>query len=271
MNRGSRTVGVACGLIVAATFAPAIHAQIPPTHAVALIDQRPDDGPLSRIIRVRLDEVPIRDALETIARIAELRLTYSPAQVVDGPRVSLDAERITVGNALQAVLHGTGLEAIALPSGRISVGPRVAAPGQVMAERVVGSISGFVLDSTTRQPVAYASVLIEETRQGTTVGPDGRYTITGVAAGEYRVTARRLGYVPKTRPVTVADGQVTTLDFALNQPPTKLDEVVTTAVGDQRRYQVGNTIATINADSIAPTAPITSLTDLISSTPRRRG
>ena len=78
------------------------------------------------------------------------------------------------------------------------------------------------------------------------------------------MTARRVGYQPLTKDVTVAADQQATLDFALVAVPTKLDEVVTTAVGQQRRYEVGNTISTINADSIAPTAPITSLTDLIS-------
>jgi len=69
------------------------------------------------------------------------------------------------------------------------------------------------------------------------------------------VTARRVGYQSLTKDVTVSADQKATLDFALVAAPTKLDEIVTTAVGEQRRYQVGNTISTINADSITPTAP----------------
>src|SRR5262249_15221058 len=93
---------------------------------------------------------------------------------------------------------------------------------------------------------------------------DGKFAIAGVAPGMYRVTARRIGYQAATKDVSVATDQTASLDFALIAAPTKLDEVVTTAVGEQRRYEVGNAISTINADSIAPTAPITSLTDLIS-------
>ena len=59
-------------------------------------------------------------------------------------------------------------------------------------------------------------------------------------------------------------GRPPTVNFELNPPAVKLDEVVTTALGEQRRYQVGNVISTINVDSIAPTAPVTSLTDLLS-------
>ncbi len=82
--------------------------------------------------------------------------------------------------------------------------------------------------------------------------------------GAYRLTARRVGYTPLTKVVTAVADSAASADFALASAPTKLNEVVTTALGDQRRYEVGNVISTINADSIAPTTPITSLTDLIS-------
>ena len=94
-------------------------------------------------------------------------------------------------------------------------------------------------------------------------GSDGQYRITGVTAGEYRVTVRRVGYLAKTRTVTLVEGESKTLNFGINPPATQLNEVVTTALGEQRRYEVGNAIATVNVDSIAPTAPVTSITDLL--------
>ena len=53
-------------------------------------------------------------------------------------------------------------------------------------------------------------------------------------------------------------------DFSLTAAPTVLTQIVTTEVGDQRRYQVGNVISTINADSLVPLVPATSLTDIVS-------
>ncbi len=108
------------------------------------------------------------------------------------------------------------------------------------------------------------AIRVEGTALGAVSGADGRYTIHGVAPGTYHVTARRVGYTPLTQTVTIAPDVPATAEFALAATPTRLNEMVTTAVGDQRRYEVGNTISTINADSITPTAPITSLTDLIS-------
>ena len=107
-------------------------------------------------------------------------------------------------------------------------------------------------------------VRIDGTVFQVTSSTDGTYQISGVPAGEYRITARRVGYIAHTRTVTITDGEAATLNFGLNPPATKLDEIVTTALGEQRRYQVGNVISTLTVDSIAPTAPVTSVTDLLS-------
>jgi hypothetical protein len=127
-----------------------------------------------------------------------------------------------------------------------------------------GSIGGRVTDVATRAPLDRVAVRIEGLGSGTVSAADGHYAIRNVPSGTYHVTARRVGYLPLTTDVTLTTDQPATLDFALAVAPTKLDEVVTTAVGEQRRYEVGNVIATINADSIARTAPITDLTDLLS-------
>jgi TonB-dependent SusC/RagA subfamily outer membrane receptor len=74
---------------------------------------------------------------------------------------------------------------------------------------------------------------------------------------------RRLGYVPAERSVIVSDGAIVTLDMALAPAPSRLEEVVTTVTGAQRRVEVGNVIGTINADSVMREAPVSSLTDML--------
>ncbi len=179
--------------------------------------------------------------------------------------VSLAVDTITVGDALNVLLQDTGIEAFVAANGWLTLERAGSLSSEVARNQPSqGTIAGSVVDSATRIPIPQVSVQVEGTRLGAVSGADGKYTILSVTAGDYRVTARRLGYVAHTRTVTVASGQPTIVNFALNQPATRLEEVVTTAVGEQRRYEVGNDISTINADSIAPTASITSLTDLIS-------
>ncbi len=119
---------------------------------------------------------------------------------------------------------------------------------------------GTISDSSTHKPVTDATVRVAG--KGAITGPDGAYTINGLTAGTYTLVVRRLGYAVTTVQVTPSAG-VYTRDIALVPVPTVLDQVVTTVTGNQRLSTIGNTIATINADSIVPNTPVTSLSDII--------
>ena len=93
---------------------------------------------------------------------------------------------------------------------------------------------------------------------------EGRYQFRNVAPGSYRVRVLRLGYAPVTDSAHVAPGETVALDFALTPAPVQLDEIVTTATGEQRKLEVGNAVSTIDAARIAEEAPITEFGNLIS-------
>ncbi len=219
---------------------------------------------LDKTIALDLDEVPVAAAMEAIARDAGLTLTYGDEAIPQARRVSLKAANITVTDALLVALRGTGLDAVVSTTG-VLVLVRHGAPLAVATRHQGGgTIAGQVVDMVTRAPLDQVAVRVEGPALAGVTTSDGRYAVHNIPPGTYRATARRVGYTPLTKTVTVSPNSATTVDFAVAAAPTRLNEMVTTAVGDQRRYEVGNTISTINADSIVPTAPITSLTDLIS-------
>ncbi len=219
---------------------------------------------LDKTIALDLDEVPVAAAMEAIARDAGLTLTYGDEAIPQARRVSLKAANITVTDALLVALRGTGLDAVVSTTG-VLVLVRHGAPLAVATRpQGGGTIAGQVVDMVTRAPLDQVAVRVEGPALAGVTTSDGRYAVHNIPPGTYRVTARRVGYTPLTKTVTVSPNSAATVDFAVAAAPTRLNEMVTTAVGDQRRYEVGNVISTINADSIAPTAPITSLTDLIS-------
>ncbi len=220
---------------------------------------------LQRRVTLDFDAVPLHAALDAVTKQTGITFVASWELAALGTRVSLHADRITAVAALTELLVGAGLDVQLTPNGVATLIPRAAVPSRYAARQGAATIAGHVTDGALKSPLSDVSVRVEGTALRTTANTAGKYTIAGVAAGTYRITARRVGYQPLTKEITVAGDQVATLDFALVGAPTRLDEVVTTAVGEQRRYQVGNDISVINADSIAPTAPITSLTDLISS------
>ncbi len=255
-----RSCTVTCGLLICLGARVAAQGTNTPVVQAATRAAPLRAAVLERVVAVHLERATLRHALTVIAQMGGVKLTFAANEIPDRV-VSLVTDRIKVGDALKVVLEDTGLGVLVLPSGRI-----VLRPGSVateVARQNAGTIAGRVVDGATKAPLDQVAVRVDGTGLGTVSSADGRYTIHGVSSGTYHVTARRVGYTPLTKVVTIAT-DTTAADFVLAAVATKLNEVVTTAVGDQRRYEVGNTISTINADSIAPTAPITSLTDLIS-------
>ena len=126
-----------------------------------------------------------------------------------------------------------------------------------------GGIAGHVTDQASGKPIPGARLQLTQTGQVVTVRPDGSYRFGNLGGGSYDLRAVAVGYGAEKKSVTVAAGQTATLDFALGAVPFTLEEVVTTATGQQRKLELGHTIGTIKADSITAYEPVTSMTTLL--------
>lgn len=122
----------------------------------------------------------------------------------------------------------------------------LAAP--LSAQAPTGNIRGRVVDSTSKQGLADATVSIPGTRRGTITAADGTFLLTGVPAGVVRVRASRIGHAPEFVNVTVIAGTTPEVTFALQQQAVTLSEVVTTGYGTERRMAITGSIATIDAN-----------------------
>jgi TonB-linked SusC/RagA family outer membrane protein len=130
--------------------------------------------------------------------------------------------------------------------------------------RAQGTITGRVMVQGSNQPVEEARVIVVGTSIFATSGLDGRYTLRNVPAGAAEVRVLRVGYTDQKKPVSVTNGQVLALDFALVQTVVKLQEVVTTATGElQRRSELGNSVSTIDASKVVATEPVKNIGDLL--------
>ncbi len=134
-----------------------------------------------------------------------------------------------------------------------------------VAAQQPGSISVRVTDAANQRPVEAARVFIAGTQLGGATGPDGRAIIRPVQAGTYTVRVLRVGYTEQTKQVTVAAGQTATVDVPLTAAAVSLAAVVTTATGEQRRVEIGNATANIDASKVLETAPVANLSDLLNS------
>ncbi|MBA3759239.1 MAG: SusC/RagA family TonB-linked outer membrane protein [Gemmatimonadales bacterium] len=132
------------------------------------------------------------------------------------------------------------------------------------AQAQQAAIGGQVVDEATGTPLEAARVLLTGTGQIETTNREGRFIFRQVAPGPHQVRVLRVGYKPATLSTTVAAGETAALNFSLAAAVVQLDELVTTATGEQRKLEIGNAVTTIDAARVAEQAPITEFTNLIS-------
>jgi TonB-linked SusC/RagA family outer membrane protein len=125
-------------------------------------------------------------------------------------------------------------------------------------------VTGIVRDAQSQRPIGGAAVTVSGSGRGTLSAEDGRYTITGLPTGSYRVSARKLGFGSTNHSVVIPAGGLATADFGLTQSPTALDAVVVTGTteGTQRR-SLGNAVSSISTADLLDRTPPTSVTALL--------
>jgi TonB-linked SusC/RagA family outer membrane protein len=126
-----------------------------------------------------------------------------------------------------------------------------------------GAIGGRVVDATTRQPVVAAQVSVVGSNVGGVTNQEGVYTLRGIAPGRVTVRVLSIGYAELAQEVAVVAGQTATLDFELRPSAVGLSPLVVTATGEQRRIEVGNAIAFVNASEIVETRAVSNMADLL--------
>ena len=224
-----------------------------------------DDSPLDRKISLDLKNVTLRDALKEIDQKAQLGLAYTPRIVPVNKKVSIKADSITAGAALERVLAGTGVVAVMTTSNTVMLVKEQGKRSEIPA----ADSSGFayvlvhVQDTASDKPILGANVTMKGLKFDVKTSDQGYALMQHVPSGLQTLVVRFLGYTPIERPVVVPDTGYVRVDVAMRMGMTRLQEVVTTATGQQRRYELANDITILDADSIVRTQPISSVTQLL--------
>jgi len=128
-----------------------------------------------------------------------------------------------------------------------------------------GTLTGTVTAQVGGTPLQEARVIVMGTSLFATTGPDGKYTVRRVPAGTAELRVIRVGYQEQKKSVRIIDGQTATLDFAMPTTVVQLQEVVTTATGEQRRVEIGNAVENLSVSKLMETSPIRNMADVLNS------
>jgi len=122
----------------------------------------------------------------------------------------------------------------------------------VKGQEAVYSFSGTVINPSNNQPIAGATVSIENTNYGGITDFDGNYRFTATLdEGNYNLITSYVGYVTKKVPVELSGQTEISTDFQLQGDLLNLDEVVVTGstIGVNKRT-LGNAISTVAGDDL---------------------
>ena len=106
-----------------------------------------------------------------------------------------------------------------------------------------GTITGRIVTENSA-PLGDARVIVVGTVASTTTNEDGKYALRGVPSGTFDIQALHVGFQSQKKTVTVTAGASIIADLVMKPAVVQLQEVVTTATGQQRRIELGNAIGT---------------------------
>lgn len=114
---------------------------------------------------------------------------------------------------------------------------------------VQGAVTGRVVAAESGEPLSNVQISLPALEIGTLTNEQGQFRIEDVPTGQHEVRAQRLGYATATRTVDVAEGQVTEVNFRLEQRAISMEGLVVTGVAgetpqSQVPFSVGNLPAT---------------------------
>ncbi|MDQ6888087.1 MAG: SusC/RagA family TonB-linked outer membrane protein [Gemmatimonadota bacterium] len=140
------------------------------------------------------------------------------------------------------------------------LGLLLATPGFARAQE--GVVAGTVLVEGSQRPLGGAQVSIAgQPGKGAFSDASGRFRITGVTGDQVTVSARLIGYGPRSQ---VARVGATNVRIELPVRALDLDRVVVTGTaGGEQRRAIGNSVATVNAADVLANTPVPSVQDLI--------
>lgn len=109
--------------------------------------------------------------------------------------------------------------------------PMLLMPALLKAQ--AASISGK-LTNENGVPISYASLFLEESRQGTTANTDGSFIITEVGSGVYTLKISCIGFETLSKKIMVENNEDVFVEFQLKEQTERLKEVTITATRTER-------------------------------------
>ena len=137
---------------------------------------------LGRRVEAHLEGVPLEKALRELASQTGVQVVYSRDVAGLDRLVRLNVQRLTLAAALTELLFDKDLDVVIAAGNRIVIAPRGrSATGD---RALTGEVHGIVTDSSSREPLAGAQIVVVGTSMGAVAGDDRPLRAPFAARGE---------------------------------------------------------------------------------------
>ena len=131
-------------------------------------------------------------------------------------------------------------------------------PSVLRAQAATGTVRGHVTEGSGGRGIPEVQVTVTGTRIGALTNANGDFTLVAVPTGARTLEARRIGYQPVTRTITVTAGDNDVGAIALNVSAVNLNEIVVTGTGTAtEKRAIGTSIATVDSALISRAEAVT--------------
>lgn len=190
-------------------------------------------------LTLSVEDKSMREVFKLIEQETNFRFFYNDEFTELNRKVNLDANEEKIDDVLTAILDKSEVTYKILENNVIVITPL----SEPLPQQK--TIKGKITDAANGEPVPGANIVIEGTVTGTISGVDGTYTIN--VPGPQSVLV--FSFIGMTTQKFIAGNQ-NVIDVSLKSDLAKLEEVVVTGYGTQKKKDVTGAIAVISAKEL---------------------
>lgn len=112
------------------------------------------------------------------------------------------------------------------------------------------TLRGFVYNADDGKPVAYANVVLKDTKLGAVASGEGYFTINNIPPGEYTLEVSFVGFKTHTETIQLASGKIQSVKVFMEAQSEVLESVEVSAERQARRTKVLTSVSSLDKRSI---------------------
>ncbi|HAP35240.1 MAG TPA: TonB-dependent receptor, partial [Bacteroidetes bacterium] len=122
---------------------------------------------------------------------------------------------------------------------------------QEIEQKQTGFLTGTVLNSSTKEPIVSATIVIQGTKTGAATDIDGNFIIKNVAIGTYNIRVSALGFMPMVKTdIVISVGKPAHVHFEIMESSVELEGITITTEYFQKSPDAPISVQTLGAEEI---------------------